>query len=1510
MQTTQKKTNTMRLKLSNTNETKPFKKDLTVQGIEPNPGPPTLVHDAIRCVVGEGATVVPLDPWPIVSGASALDLSITAVSTATTWSPGGWVELNISNLGSTFKAMFSITQFTDTVYNARAYLLEAVNAPVVTCLPKDGISADNSAVLTVNWSLIDLSTLNSLNVVTVDPNSLPLWVTEYPTNSVTAPTAVDATDGGYVSMNRSATSYMNVRLGTTYTDQAPKVLQTRPTTAVNQVCLTVERATPKLVYKDRRQPGDSDHTPIWNATLGHENTGYVTFGTGPSKREAREQAAVKMLRKLRRNKAYKSAVNEVGWIRDLTMEGVEPNPGPTDHIDARMAIFPEAAEPDNNTKAEKSFTPLELFCPEDVSDVDFSSLAVMYPSEREAQEMAQRDHAMQVLAMEFGESVQKLAKQQNATGHYFSTLCHHYNIEVTNLFDPLILDVVPEDDAECDKIGAKPKRAPRVVQQMRTELPPRRVPAPRTTEEKKSNMVAVLARLTAGFKKHPSAVCHWLERQSPKRAFVRQLAAHMLGPHWQEESGWSEVHLLFYCYEMAIPKPVIVAKLAEFHTGYDTKYFELFTNMEADLVAAKLHNKLMHAYNGNPLSRDMADVDKAPKWLQMLQDSSDSILPLMTGTELQARVTNVVGDANPNQTRIFDQDKLRGNLVQDTNAVVLNAAVPYPSTSIIPRQMFSDRGDGTSSSVLADATTPMRVSEVNVAEYYMNPIKPTNLSEILSDAVKNNATSNWRRDNSTLAGFSSFDVASINTTLTPKGLSLESMLLKIDFMHSIAAMTADPSAIPASSRVLFDPWAVADYSQMTLGLNNSPIFNESCGGDNPVFPWGGEKGSVAFHLTLQSVPLARRADAILCPPGLLQSSEDAQAAIALFALSMAEWPFCLFTLQNNLRTENDDTVKPVTCIPQHTVTRVPGSTTLDIVLPRRWGESNPTSEASAKAQSVVIPEFGPTATAGHAAGSLIKVNYVGGEYFAVPLADYLYSWALSLDTVTIKQYLGRLGAIIGVKDSLNAVHDMNMALTQVVPKMTISEGLPIDVYRGPLEDENTVSPDDFTTAVALDYCYTSHMEVTLASVSSGNSWPIAGQVSADYRIFQTNPTVWNKVILGLATADNIVSERLTDLPIWCGNPNCFFWEVLVAIPHAIAWAMHYYTTGMSALAWATGYTSSQSQWIQEVVRATYCTTQSTGTIIPARFGKLLHAFYRGMFDRSVAVVSSSVRGRVVPMTVFDRWLPGNNYATVFGPTGAIFSGLCPVLLPDIWIQYMSTTTPKFAMSFPRPFSVDSTQGYGRDANLDVHRTNDNNQVSPYLKYPLKAIYPVREGPLITDEEMFNSRIWFTSPTRQLATMTGQPLANTTVPLPGFYPAGRNITLREGEIYPPQLGNVSTLCIPYINQDALRVVLFLSQAQASINVQVCNRARRAERSAWLLGDVYVAPSLQYITNFEDPRFGMTEYESDFHAEASGEVVLAPAREVALQAVDPAELPSAATPLTSMAQPAPAVTSMPS
>jgi len=403
----------------------------------------------------------------------------------------------------------------------------------------------------------------------------------------------------------------------------------------------------------------------------------------------------------------------------------------------------------------------------------------------------------------------------------------------------------PEDPIEVIKRG---RRAPPASDKAERASPRQKDvknPAQPTFEEKKRQYQNVCSRIVHNFEANPHVIVHWLERHEPKRSFVEHLANRMLGKAWTESNKWTQVHLTFYAYINNLNNLTVAAKLAEFHDKYDT-YGELFQNLRADLEACKLHNKTMHAYNGNPLTRTFTEIESAKDWVSFAKDSSSG-LPLLTGYELQATITNIVGDANVNQSLVFRQDKLRGNVVKSDNSIVKNAATPLPSTSLIPRQLIDYIGDGEDDpATLSNATTNLRVSEVNIAQYYVNKIMPTDLSETVSDAVKNNTSSNWRRDNSSLAGFSNFDIASVNTTLIPKGLSLESMLLKLDMLHSIVSATASPRGIPSTARSLLDPWAVPVLEQMVLGMNDSPIVGETCGGNDPVFPWGGEKGTVSF----------------------------------------------------------------------------------------------------------------------------------------------------------------------------------------------------------------------------------------------------------------------------------------------------------------------------------------------------------------------------------------------------------------------------------------------------------------------------------------------------------------------------------------------------------------------------------------------------------------------------------------------------------------------------------------
>ncbi|ACH85915.1 coat protein [Artivirus sani] len=1228
----------------------------------------------------------------------------------------------------------------------------------------------------------------------------------------------------------------------------------------------------------------SDDRPRFDVSMVFKNVTYVGLG-GATKHAAKTKAASAALIALHTSPELNGDQRATlsAWTRDLTKDGdVESNPGPRG-LDLDFSYPNEETPPDMSNfvpyTSYSTHTNLKPF--NDVENYDRDSA-----------------FAEDYVADEYKAHLAKRVEYENATGNYFNYLSSLLNLPTSNRFALLCVDDVdpePCDDETETSTPEKQKPRPPKVARERKERPFVEKPVPvkkieKTEEEKKTDRMFALKRIAGQLKQTPEKVFLWVKRKmSP--VFKTTILDLVFGLNWQEKTIMNQYEFAAYANLHDITDDELISTVI----NHDTKWasyslqqkITLAKELNFSYVEAKSlsHNKEMHSANGNILSNTLSDVEEHDK-AQNIVKYNQATLPQYRGIEAQVYITNVAGDTNPNFTRIFDQDRIRGNVVGAANNITNNCAVPLPMTCLIPRQVRP-----LVPGALVPALQRLRITELNTAEYYLNPIIATDLSKMISDQVKNNQSSNWRRDNNSLSGFSTFDIATINTALLPKGLTLESMLLKPDLLHSITSLRTNFTSINRSTFNAIDNNTVPSVGvSVTIGINNSPVFGEDCGGNNPVFPWLGNKGSVAFHLTLASVPIDQRDDAIVMPPGLLQASYDASEAVAMFVMSWAEWPFGIYTATRPTTDTAGGNNQNQVFVPTQSLTRVAGRRTLNIVLPKRFAEAAPTSGPQANAQATLRPTAGPVAAAGAPpilAGQVLDINFVGGALIAYPLTDYLYTWATQFDATPIRQYIGRLGVLMGVKDTLLVAHEMNIALCQQYPKMVTGAG-------------GVASPAP-NSIPQFDLCYCNHTQVT----TSVANFPLAADVRADYRIFETNPATWNKVCLGLATAPNLTPDEPVDIPYHLGNPSNAFWERLESVPMAASWALYYNLRGLTTLAWNNAYTNANSVWAQRMARETFCTTHVTGTIVPARYGRIPHDIMKSVYGRAPKTTQTSKGGTLIDISHFERWLPGAPFASVYTAAGVEVTGLTPTILADIWIQYPADNLPILAATFPPPFHRDSVQGFDSRNGLAIHRNMNNDLVSPYMEPDPRAFFDVNKGPVMNDFAVWNSRLWFTHPNRQILDYSGGAIAEV-IPAAGTYPLGRGIPLLTGENVPPELANASTICIPRFSNAGQRIFLYVTQAQSVQLVGACNRSNRLMRSAWLLNDVYKAPDVQQWGRDEEDEFDTITKSYFLDVTTAGvdnatNQIPATLVNTNEQAVDVSQLPSSANPSTTMEQP---------
>lgn len=985
-----------------------------------------------------------------------------------------------------------------------------------------------------------------------------------------------------------------------------------------------------------------------------------------------------------------------------------------------------------------------------------------------------------------------------------------------------------------------------------------------SAEEKAAALSKIIQRIVNKLKSHIEQLATWLMSGIARR-FARLVFDGLFGEGWDQKKALDHYEWLAYCflqntphYEMA----AIISNLDKKAKRYLTPAFHRETEtIQPDgdsarylAVRSSMANKLVHAYNGNIIPQTMAELDSQPSLLQIIQTAPTNSV-VLRGWELETTLIIADGHMNTNVSSMRVQDRVRGNVVTEANAIVPNCIAPLNNTDLIPRHVRPGP-----SGLPIVSTRRLQVVVLMVSQYFSETLEVTTLAKELLLAVAANNSANWRGNSSTAGGFSNMDVVQIATMASPKGLTMESCLMKIVLLLTAETYDADFGYIPKSLFSTIDMHSVAADQDGELTINASPVFGEACGGagtatSSPVFPFTGQTGTIAFHLTKYSVPAHQQANAIILPSGILNASEDAQTAIAMYVMMLAEWPYCMYGIDQ--RTTDTTNASSFTSHFVHSCStvRVPGLTTMDIILPRRYAEPNPLNAAAAIAQATLQPTFGATLTAANPNPyTPIAVNFVNGEYMSVPLSHYLVSHSGAFNTGVISNFLGRLFTIVGCRHQLEACYEMAVMLTQRFPPLiastTASSATPV---------ANT--PGHQTTALASHGIL--HSTVT--------DWPqTQNLIPSFYRIHETDIVALNRVVLGLATAKNLTPEGAAAVPAWVGTSRDVLWRRLMAVPMAVAYSTYYVARGLTAIGWDEAYENTQIEFIQDTARQLYCTTAADGNLMPANHEAVLTSIFNFITERSLTnVETSSIGGPSVLINVFGRFLPPAEYAKVYAVDGVtVYGALVPTIQSDIIANYFTKSMAKCMAMFPPAFGVPSLMGYGSKDNLQVFRNTQRDRVGPPLAGHILPAYSQNRGPEMNDLERHNMRLWWMSPD---GVMHGY---YDGTPFPGFPPAGvyprvRRLVTEPGENQAPGLSATSLSCLPLTDGIGMRYIPQLVTAAAAALIRACERCATLTNTAWLIKSVISYATLQARDSSPDPLLtAARKHQPDFHiAEAS-------------------------------------------
>nr|UHS72486.1 MAG: polyprotein [Totiviridae sp.] len=1013
-------------------------------------------------------------------------------------------------------------------------------------------------------------------------------------------------------------------------------------------------------------------------------------------------------------------------------------------------------------------------------------------------------------------------------------------------------DLCSTPNADGQQSGGKQKKMARSRDDV--EARPKQGSAPKAgqrqvdTRSPEEKLNSVVRRITASFEKDNAKFIAYLKKK-PKRAFVKRLAEELWGETWVASLDMNQYQWVVLCYLEGVSDWVCMVDI--FHTdnmirtwylrndaGWDEYVREKSGNTWSETVAVRkteqiLHNRIMHAYNGNPVfPRTMSEVDTLPRWETMYTsaDAGPEYDPLAT----EAMFTYLPSASGALVTDLRRQDAICADITTATNAIIQQVTVKLPNTPLIPRQVRPAAGGN-----LIPAAIRLSTQSVAILPYAAEPLEMTAVGRSLRDAVAQQQTQSWRRDNNLSTGFLMYDIIGLNSSIALRGLSMEQCVLKLDLLHSVLAHGVQQYYIPDSIYSAIDNHTIAADIPPTVDANNSVIFGEGCGVDAGVFPFGGTSGVLSFHQTPASIPAARVPYAIYCPPGLLLGQNDPALALAYFVAMWTEWPFCMPTVTKYTNDINGANQAAQLYIPFQGTVRVPGRNTLDIILAKDTAVGPPMNQAMANDNISVQPMTGyRTTVAYQAVNMLLNVSFMNGvsEY---NLTEYLLSWFPQADAPANNQYQFNIYSLQTFVTSLQMLtrldevfppmHDVALSLTSRFPAM-------IESVAANTTDVVVGSQAMFQTSSSA--CHN-------AQLTTAN-WPIVSPRRHDRQIFETDYMAWNQVALGLRTSASN-QGYLGDAPAWIGNTRCVYWEVLQALTQAAVWNVHYANCGLPVTAWNTLLSNTESKALQDLGEMMYVGRSVAGSIAPARTGEALTRAYCAMIGRRTPGYTPDKKNEK-RLTTFHRYMVQQDFAG-FWRAGAFVSGMTPCNIPDVFINLLVDEQPRWTAPYPPCGGLDSTAGYTE--GLVPYRNADNTMIAGFIDdYKPVGSLMINQVPRSSDNSLWNTRIIWQSSGRIVADYAGEALPAADFVGVDRYIRPRPMPIPAGTVRPTDSLGANTICIPQVTSAGLRVYAFVTYAFALNIVNAQQRRTRITRPAWIIDGARGHSQLTFMTAAEE------------------------------------------------------------
>lgn len=847
----------------------------------------------------------------------------------------------------------------------------------------------------------------------------------------------------------------------------------------------------------------------------------------------------------------------------------------------------------------------------------------------------------------------------------------------TNIRGGVVIKKKEGDRAKVNRDPAMNEKPPSIAERLREEEDRKRI-----KQQKTDNYEAMIKRVVQ--KCRNEIYCPvWFKYSSTPKNMKVVVAERLWGPGWSGKHDMSSNQWVVFCVLNAVNVFTCVELLLKtvepvhnLRARYDIDpAFEAYIGLswvedsERRACEAAMHNKTVHALNGNTtFSRSMEDVIRARDTFDLL-DSADMTGKLAKGSELELKLATIPSDTNPSLDSVYARTVIRGSTISANNLVTNDVALTNPLTMCYPRDV---RPDGISA--LVPSTQRLPVFNTLSLSFNMSNMEMSEYGRLIYEKQVTANTMLARPDNITQNGWSMIEMASTVKKKPVNGFCTDDLMLKLTLLHTIYSFEARANSLPFTIFNGIDQLTRADPTvQPILTWNTSPIFGEDCGGATALFPYSSISGTVAFHLSEQSVPVSQRGNIIYCPTGLINGSEQDGENLALFIRMWAPYPAHMAVVSVGTTAADGSNPGPQDFVPKASLVQVAGYAQLHVVLPRITATRTPTDQQAAQDSAIYVPSTGSTQSTNLAPNTVLNVSWVGvGGLTTYNLCEYLYTWNNDHDATTITVFLSKLQCLVGIKESLGRAQELADFYSTAVPTMPIATPI-TSTFFAPNTSRSFMTTDLF-----------GQQDVYL-----GTNWPQIINAKANMIIHKCDPLSWNLVALNLYNTDvDSASETLLE---GFGRTQSLWWTVLRASVLTAAWTSHVSALGWDQTTWNTAYTNTSMVAFREHIQGYYSNIATRGRLSNSHWGPMMAKWYKA----TTGYVNATFKQDQTLLTIWDYRIPNPRLygSVVTQTTGAILDSVIPVTVCDVWLNALLESVPRYQMALPPPGGLSSATGF-------------------------------------------------------------------------------------------------------------------------------------------------------------------------------------------------------------------------